>query len=138
MESAAEGEIYPPGVEVPHLDRMPDISMLNRVLVHAKGYLHHIPFAKDLLAAAYCAVDGKTPAKVRLILGGALAYFILPIDFVPDFIVGLGFTDDAAVLATAIRSVMKHMTPEHRAQAEDTLDRWAREAHRVDAKTRHA
>lgn len=125
---SGDHEIYPPGVKVPHLDKVPDMGMLQRVLSYAKGSLHRIPFAKDVVAAGYCAIDSRTPTKVRMILGGALAYFLLPIDIVPDFIVGLGFTDDAAVLAMAIRSVMGHMTPEHRAKADATLKRWAAEA----------
>ena len=42
---------------------------------------------------------------VRATLLGALAYFVLPIDAIPDMIVGLGYTDDAAVLFAALRMV---------------------------------
>ena len=44
---------------------------------------------------------------------GALAYFIVPIDVIPDFIPGLGFTDDAAILAAAISAVRSALRPEH-------------------------
>ena len=54
---------------------------------------------------------------------GAIAYFILPFDFVPDMLPVLGFTDDAAVLATAIRMVASHITPEHREAARAALKR---------------
>ena len=54
---------------------------------------------------------------------GAIAYFILPFDFVPDMLPVLGFTDDAAVLATAIRMVAIHITPEHRDAARGALKR---------------
>ena len=64
--------------------------------------LGRVPFIEDALAAYYCATDGKTPLYVKAVLMGALAYFIVPIDVIPDFIPGLGFTDDAAILATAI------------------------------------
>ena len=80
-----------------------------------------IPFAEDAVAAFYCARDPATPWRVRGILLGALAYFIMPIDVIPDFIAGLGFTDDAAVLALAIRSVANHITPGHRARAREAL-----------------
>ena len=59
----------------------------------------YIPFAEDLVAAYYCAFDPATPIRVRAILIGALAYFVLPLDVIPDFIAGLGFTDDVTVLA---------------------------------------
>jgi len=82
-----------------------------------------LPFAEDLLAAYYCAFDRETPRHVQLALLGALAYFILPFDFVPDMLPVLGFTDDAAVLATALRMVASHITPDHRAAAHATLRR---------------
>ena len=52
--------------------------------------LASVPFAEDLFAAYYCAFDKATPLKAKGILIGALAYFILPFDAVPDFIAGLG------------------------------------------------
>ena len=81
----------------------------------------HIPFADDLVAAYYCAMDAQTPVRVRGTLLGALAYFILPIDAVPDFLLGFGFTDDAAVLAAAISMVSRQITPTHRAAAATAL-----------------
>jgi uncharacterized membrane protein YkvA (DUF1232 family) len=83
----------------------------------------NIPFAEDLLAAYYCAFDRQTPRHVQAALIGALAYFILPFDFVPDFLPVLGFTDDAAVLATAIRLVATHIRDEHREAARAALKR---------------
>ena len=75
-----------------------------------------------MLAAYYCAFDKQTPRHVQVALLGAIAYFILPFDFVPDMLPVLGFTDDAAVLATAIRLVASHITPEHRAVAQEKLN----------------
>ena len=86
-----------------------------------KRVLARIPFAEDLVAAYYCALDRDTPTRVRAILFGALAYFILPADAVPDLFAGLGFTDDAAVLAAAIAAVSRHLQPRHREQARARL-----------------
>ena len=72
-----------------------------------------IPFAEDVTAAFYCAMDANSPAFVKAILFGALAYFVMPADVIPDFIVGLGFTDDASVLMAAIATVKKHVTEKH-------------------------
>jgi len=80
-----------------------------------------IPFAEDAAAAYFCAVDPATPSKVKAMLFAALAYFVMPFDVVPDFIAGLGFTDDAAVLAMAIGLVAKHLKPEHMRQARAAL-----------------
>ena len=80
-----------------------------------------IPFAEDLLAAYYCAFDRDTPLPVKATLVGALAYFVLPLDAIPDVLPVLGFTDDAAVLATAIKLVASHIRPLHRDAARDAL-----------------
>jgi uncharacterized membrane protein YkvA (DUF1232 family) len=82
-----------------------------------------LPFAEDFLAAYYCAFDRATPLQVKAALLGALAYFVLPFDFVPDFLPLIGFTDDAAVLLTALRLVSNHVRPEHYAAAREALER---------------
>src|SRR6516164_2663572 len=82
-----------------------------------------LPFAEDLLAAYYCAFDRATPLQVKAALVGALAYFVLPFDAVPDILPFVGFTDDAAVLLTALRMVAGHMRAEHRDAARAALAR---------------
>ena len=82
-----------------------------------------IPFAEDAVAAYYCAFDRSTPFKVKGVLIGALAYFVLPLDAIPDFLLGLGFTDDMAVLLTAISMIRSHLKPEHYDKARETLER---------------
>jgi uncharacterized membrane protein YkvA (DUF1232 family) len=86
-----------------------------------------LPFAEDLLAAYYCAFDHATPMPVKVSLVGALAYFVLPFDALPDVFPLLGFTDDAAVLLTALRMVGAHMRPEHRDAARAALARIKKE-----------
>ena len=82
-----------------------------------------IPFADEVLAAYYCAFDPATPMRTKGILLAAIAYFILPFDVVPDFLLGLGFTDDMAVLFSAISMVLAHRTEDHRARARDVIAR---------------
>jgi uncharacterized membrane protein YkvA (DUF1232 family) len=82
-----------------------------------------LPFTEDLLAAYYCAFDRATPLPVKAALVGALAYFVMPFDAVPDMLAGLGYTDDAAVLAIALRLVAGHIRPEHREAAQQVLAR---------------
>jgi uncharacterized membrane protein YkvA (DUF1232 family) len=88
-----------------------------------KAVAARIPFAEDALAAYYCALDEQTPLSVRAALWGALAYFIMPFDVIPDYLPLIGYTDDAAVLATALRMVASHMLPEHREAARRALNR---------------
>jgi uncharacterized membrane protein YkvA (DUF1232 family) len=89
----------------------------------------NLPFAEDLLAAYYCAFDQTTPLQVKAALIGALAYFVLPFDAIPDMLPFLGFGDDAAVLVTALRMVATHMKPEHREAARRALARGLDDRH---------
>ena len=98
-------------------------SLRRRFWIKLKRVIAGLPFAEDLLAAYYCAFDKQTPRHVQVALLGAIAYFILPFDFMPDMLPLLGFTDDAAVLATAIRMVAGHITQEHRDAARAALKR---------------
>lgn len=76
-----------------------------------------IPFSEEAVAAYYCAIDPGTPKRVKVTLMGALAYFVMPIDVLPDFIALLGFTDDAAVFWMAWRAVRGNVSTEHREKA---------------------
>jgi uncharacterized membrane protein YkvA (DUF1232 family) len=89
----------------------------------AKRLAAQLPFTEDLVTAYYCAFDRETPLPVKAALVGALAYFVLPYDFMPDVLPALGFADDAAVLATAFRMVAAHIRPEHREAARAALAR---------------
>ena len=93
----------------------------------ARRTLGRIPFTEDAVAAFHCATDSATPMTVRATLFGALAYFILPIDIIPDFLLGLGYTDDAAVIATVLTLIGRHLRPEHKEAAQAFLDRLARD-----------
>ena len=90
-----------------------------------RSNLGKIPFSDDVTAAFYCAMDGKSPAFVKAVLFGALAYFIMPADVIPDFIAGLGYTDDASVLMAAIATVKKHVKDEHKIKAKRFLEKEA-------------
>ncbi len=80
-----------------------------------------VPFASEAVAAWYAAFDPATPVRVKGTLLAALAYFVLPFDVIPDFLLGLGFTDDLAVLVTAISMVRGHITDKHRDRAREKL-----------------
>lgn len=86
-----------------------------------KRLARNLPFTEDLVAAYYCAFDPATDFKVKATLVGALAYFILPIDVIPDALPLIGFTDDAAVLALALKTVGDAIKPAHRDKARDAL-----------------
>ncbi len=91
----------------------------------ARRLAQRLPFMEDLLAAYFCATDPNSPLHVRAVLMGALAYFVIPLDLLPDFIAFLGYSDDATVLYGAIRTVADNITPVHRTKARETLARSA-------------
>ncbi|MFO1014826.1 MAG: YkvA family protein [Caulobacteraceae bacterium] len=86
-----------------------------------------IPFAQDLLAVWYCARDPKTPATAKGLMLAGLAYFVLPTDAVPDFLVGFGFTDDAAVIAALLALVGKNLKDSHRLAAQGLLEKLSKD-----------
>jgi uncharacterized membrane protein YkvA (DUF1232 family) len=73
-----------------------------------------VPFVEDIVAGYYCALDPATPMRVRGMLLAAIAYFILPLDFIPDIVAGLGFADDAALVTAVLALVSAHITPTRR------------------------
>lgn len=83
--------------------------------------LGRVPFMEEAAAAYFCALDPATPARVKAVLLGALAYFIVPTDMIPDIIAGLGFTDDASVILAAISVVSPHIKDRHKEKARRAL-----------------
>jgi uncharacterized membrane protein YkvA (DUF1232 family) len=83
--------------------------------------LRSIPFMEEVVAAYYAMLDPKTPAKSRLIIIGALAYFVSPFDAIPDFVLALGFLDDASILMAAFAAVRSSIREEHRQAARQAL-----------------
>jgi len=81
-----------------------------------------IPYVDEVVASYYCALDPQTPFKVRGTILAGLAYFILPLDLLPDFIAGFGLTDDITVLTLVIGRIREHITEAHRAAAKTALE----------------
>ena len=106
---------------------LPAVVARNERIVHdgfwrkVRRLLGRIPFAEDLVAAYFCAVDPATPLTARAVLLAAVAYFVLPIDAIPDAIAVFGFSDDATVLATAVAVAGAHILPKHREAARRAL-----------------
>lgn len=121
-------DIDDPRIQLPAVVARNEKTVRGRFWPKLQRSLAQIPFAPDLLAAYYCAMDPLTPAKVKAVLLAALAYFVLPADLIPDFIAGLGFSDDLTVLLTAITIVRGHITRLHEEKATRRLNRLKGEA----------
>ncbi|MBT9370671.1 YkvA family protein [Rhizobium sp. CSW-27] len=132
MDEVKIGEILMPGDE--QAQARQEARVRRSFWPTLKKAVRHIPFSRDLVAAYYCAMDPQTPTRVRGVLLAALGYFVLPLDFLPDMFVMVGFTDDVAVLAAAFRMIQAHIKDEHyqaadRAMTEDpAIDPSARPA----------
>ncbi|MDR1160953.1 MAG: DUF1232 domain-containing protein [Tannerellaceae bacterium] len=70
-----------------------------------------------VLLLYYTLLDGAFPYREKVIIIGALGYFIFPFDFIPDVLPLLGYTDDLLALIFAIRKVYTYVTPESRERA---------------------
>jgi uncharacterized membrane protein YkvA (DUF1232 family) len=84
-----------------------------------------VPFANDAVALWFAGRDPATPTASKALIVAALAYFVVPTDILPDWFAGLGFTDDAAVIAAALGLVKRSIKPVHREAARAALDRLA-------------
>lgn len=81
-----------------------------------------VPFIPDAAAMYYCMLDVKTPFWVKANVAAALAYFISPVDIVPDWIPVVGYADDAAVIAMTMAIIHHHITDEHAAKARSLFE----------------
>ncbi|MHC1547410.1 YkvA family protein [Phyllobacterium sp. K27] len=119
MDEIKIGEILEPGSA--HQQRSREERVRASFWKTVRKAAKNIPFLDEVVAGYFCALDPATPTKVRGILLASLAYFVLPLDFIPDFILGLGFTDDVAVMMAALSAIRTNITPAHRAAARQAI-----------------
>jgi uncharacterized membrane protein YkvA (DUF1232 family) len=84
-------------------------------------FIAKVPFGRDAIAMFFTLKDKDTPNWVRGVIIGALGYFILTLDVIPDLLPG-GFLDDAAVLAAALKTVQPYMKDAHYAKADAIIN----------------
>ncbi|WP_342643788.1 YkvA family protein [Rhodoligotrophos ferricapiens] len=118
----------PPDLKSPEI-QLPAVMSANEKRVR-RGFWRkigrvasRIPFAQSAIAAYYCATDPDTPLKAKAILFAALAYFVMPLDMVPDILTMIGFTDDAAVVFAALNIIGIYMKPKHQEMAQEMLQK---------------
>jgi uncharacterized membrane protein YkvA (DUF1232 family) len=71
----------------------------------ARGAVRLLPDVVRLVRRL--AADRSLPTGVRLRLWALLAYLLLPLDLVPDFLPVIGYADDVVVVAWTLRSVVR-------------------------------
>jgi len=119
MDDVKFGEILLPGDDDTQSRR--EETVRKRFWPTFKKAVRQIPFARDVVAAFYCAMDPQTPTRVRGVLLAALAYFVMPVDMIPDVFAVIGFSDDVAVLSAAFAMVSRHLKPKHYEAADRAL-----------------
>jgi uncharacterized membrane protein YkvA (DUF1232 family) len=85
-----------------------------------------LPFAQEVAAAYFCAVDPRTPVGVKLALLAALAGFLLPQRLIPKMLKSLVVGGDIGLLLGALQGFAQHIRPEHRLRARLLLVRLRR------------
>lgn len=99
-----------------------DDGFWNKVVKYAKTAGQEV--IEKALWLYYAAQNAQTPAWAKATIYGALGYFILPIDAIPDVLPGVGYTDDLGVLAAAITAVSMYITDDVKQQASQKLRDW--------------
>ncbi|MFM6843525.1 MAG: YkvA family protein, partial [Dolichospermum sp.] len=95
------------------------IYFMDDFLKQVKRFIGFVTFTIDAIAMYFCMIDSQTPAYAKATIAAALTYFISPADAIPDWIAGIGFTDDAGVIATALGTIRAHVKDEHWKKADD-------------------
>jgi uncharacterized membrane protein YkvA (DUF1232 family) len=77
-----------------------------------------------VLLLYYVLKSPGIPLKKKASIAAALGYFILPLDFVPDLIPLIGFSDDLGILIFALVQISSSITPEVKLQARKKMNDW--------------
>ncbi len=104
------------------LDTEKPTGMIRRIARVAKRAGRTV--VQKALLLFFAVRNPATPAWARRVIYGALAYLVLPLDTIPDFIPGVGFTDDLSVIVAALAAVAYYITPEVKQQADTAANRW--------------
>lgn len=99
-----------------------DDGFWNKVIKYAKTAGQEV--IEKALWLYYAAQNPQTPTWAKTTIYGALGYFILPIDAIPDMLPGVGYTDDLGVIAAAITAVSMYITDEVKQQTAQKLRDW--------------
>ena len=76
---------------------------------------------RPVLTLYYILQEGNINMKNKMYIIGALGYFILPFDIIPDFVAGLGYTDDLAVIFILLKQLQDCNTPEIQKKVESKI-----------------
>ncbi|WP_232314916.1 YkvA family protein [Picosynechococcus sp. PCC 7003] len=111
------------GGEMPPSDRQFDEPSF---WAKIKKHPHNIgkPILENALVLYFCLKDPETPFQIKGAIIAVLAYFVMPLDVVTDFLPAVGYGDDFSALIVTLGTFFQHIKPEHRIAAQEKLDQW--------------
>jgi len=118
-----EAQIAPDRALVPAVMRVNEERVNRGFWPKMRKVAAKVPFAREALSVWFCAKDEDTPLAAKGMMLAALAYFVLPVDAIPDFIAGLGYTDDAAVFTALLAILGRNLKPKHKLAAKDAIEK---------------
>jgi uncharacterized membrane protein YkvA (DUF1232 family) len=83
-----------------------------------------INVVERVLMLYYALRRARTPRATKALIVGTLGYFIIPVDAIPDAILGAGYTDDLGALTWMCHTVRPHITDSIMREAERKALRW--------------
>ncbi len=99
-----------------------ETKLFNKILKFAKTAGTKVIYLALLLF--YTLQQASTPKWAKSVIIGALGYFILPLDFIPDFIPIAGFSDDITALLSVIVAVAMYVNEDTKAKARAKMRVW--------------
>ena len=101
---------------IPGIGKAQALGLISAALAHAKGRREIVAAVREdlarltrLLGAWARGEYTRVPWRTVSMAVGALIYFVNPVDAVPDFLLGIGFVDDASVLAMVVASLRRDL-----------------------------
>lgn len=103
-------------------DEYSDSKLMTKLKRFAKAaglkVVYMVLLGKELMSSP------NVPLQTKVIIAGALGYFIMPIDMIPDLLIGVGYTDDAAALLAAIVAATAYIDDDMKSRAKEKLHLW--------------
>lgn len=110
-------------IDVPYLKKSySDSSFWQKLKRFAKKAGIKVVYTALLLY--YLLQSPNVPIKAKAVIVGALGYFISPLDFIPDIIIGIGYSDDLGILLGALISVAMYVDKDLRQKAQARIVEW--------------
>ena len=122
-----ENALDPAYALVPAVQRVNEARVRRGFWPKIRRTAARIPFADQALSVWFAARDPETPAAAKGLMLAALAYFVMPVDAIPDIFAVVGFTDDAAVFAALLATLGANIKARHRELARAALEHFGAE-----------